>query len=152
MSLPYCDLSLSANLASGSITTAPCLIVLDPVPVGVTIREEFLIIMNGFIGCVIQQHDILFFVYTIIKTQLWFCVCICRNVELDVCVPHFEDGVHCVAKFPGDCKMFECSGIVTKCPCVLEFSSTLPISRMDFLTVTERTSGYKLVFTSTFRT
>lgn len=67
---------------------------------------------------------------------------ICRHVELDILVPHLEDGVHCAVNFSKDCHGNE---VVKKCQCVLEFSSTVPISRMNFLTVTEKTTGQKLV-------
>ena len=73
--------------------------------------------------------------------QVLFCVN-SRHVELDVLVPQLEDGVCCAISISKDCQGNE---VGKKCQCVLEFSSTVPISRMDFLIVTERSSGQKLV-------
>ena len=46
--MPYCELSLSATVAKGSITATPSHVVLNPVPLGVSVKEEFHIVMNGF--------------------------------------------------------------------------------------------------------
>lgn len=50
MTAPYCSLSLDGSLLSSTITTVPRHLVLDPVPIGVTIMEQFLIVLNGFTG------------------------------------------------------------------------------------------------------
>ena len=45
---PYCDLTLSVKIATGSITVNPGHIIVQPVPLGITVHGEFLIVMEGF--------------------------------------------------------------------------------------------------------
>ena len=47
-SSPYCELSLSATLPTRAIIVAPSHIVVPTVPLGVTIKEDFLLVMDGF--------------------------------------------------------------------------------------------------------
>lgn len=45
---PYCELSLSATLPVRTIDVNPSHIIIPPVPLGVTLNGEFLVIMDGF--------------------------------------------------------------------------------------------------------
>jgi hypothetical protein len=45
---PYSELSLSAAHPSGSITVNPSHIVVQPVPLGITVQGEFLVTLQGF--------------------------------------------------------------------------------------------------------
>ena len=45
---PYSELSLSIQCSSGLIYVNPSHIIMQPVPLGITIHSEFFIIMDGF--------------------------------------------------------------------------------------------------------
>lgn len=47
-SVPYCELSMSATVPVGTITTNPRHIILQTVPLGFTLKAEFLVIFEGF--------------------------------------------------------------------------------------------------------
>ena len=66
-----------------------------------------------------------------------------RNVDLDIFVPFLGEEVHCTVNIPNGPSPG--NGIVTKCLCALKFSSTVPLSRVDFLVVTEKISGQRCV-------
>lgn len=45
---PYCELTLTVNIPLGVITVNPSHIVIEAVPLGITISVDFLIFMDGF--------------------------------------------------------------------------------------------------------
>ena len=45
---PYCELTLTVNVPFGYITVNPSHIVIEPVPLGITVSGDFLIVLDGF--------------------------------------------------------------------------------------------------------
>ena len=66
----------------------------------------------------------------------------CRLVEVDVDVtlPKLEDYVHLTVQFPSGSRF---SGMKAEIPCILEFCSTRPISKICDLIFMENNSGIR---------
>ena len=72
--------------------------------------------------------------------------CDLRSVDLDVSVPKMEEYVYFCVKFPEGSHIEECSHHPVDLPCVLEFSSSEPISCMEYITFTERSTRKRYMY------
>ena len=68
-----------------------------------------------------------------------------RPVNLEVLLPTMEDHVDFTAHFPQGCQAVNCLEEKVDLPCTLEFSSSQPVSRMDYITFSDKTTGKRCV-------
>lgn len=65
-------------------------------------------------------------------------------MELDVSFPSCEDFIHLAVTLP-ESKYSGSKNFKIEVPCTLEFYSTKPVSKTDFITITEKKSGIMYV-------
>ena len=71
-----------------------------------------------------------------------------RPVNLEISLPTMEDHVDFTAHFPQGCQAVNCLKEKVDLPCTLEFSSSQPVSRMDYITFSDKTTGKRCVCVS----
>ena len=68
-----------------------------------------------------------------------------RPVNLEVSLPTMESHVDFTAHFPQGCQAANCLQEKVDLPCTLEFSSSQPVSRTDYITFSDKTTGKRCV-------
>ena len=71
-----------------------------------------------------------------------------RPVNLEVSLPPMEGHVDFTAHFPQGCQAANCLQGKVNLPCTLEFSSSQPVSRTDYITFSDKTTGKRWVCVS----
>ena len=64
-------------------------------------------------------------------------------MDIDISVPVCEDYVHFMVDLSDRSQIVECENFRAEVPCTLEFCSTKPVSKTDFITIIERNSSMK---------
>ena len=71
-----------------------------------------------------------------------------RPVNMEVSLPTMEGHVDFTAHFPQGCQAANCLQEKVDLPCTLEFSSSQPVSRTDYIVFSDKTTGKRWVCVS----
>lgn len=135
VSRPYRNIELRASLPAARISVNPGHIVVQPVPLRAPIIAKFTICVEYFTRYAhSNEHTYLTESDTIL----------CSPMDLSVSLPTVDSGVNLVVTFPEDSAVYNADGSKkTEISCQLEFSSTKPISKSDYIIVTDKTSDIR---------
>lgn len=139
VSRPYRNIELRASLPAGRISVNPGHIVVQPVPLRVSVIAKFTVYFEYFTRYA-QSHILLPIDH---KTYGYL---FCSPLELNVSLPAVEKDVNLVVTFPEDSTVYDSEK--TAVSCQLEFSSTEPISKSDYIIIADKTSDIRYIIVS----